>query len=70
MKRDQARMKAALGLNDSDEEEEKLTPAEMQMLLKKVRGNKEECQQVETGAAGLGFDKLKVEIRARPDAKG
>lgn len=42
MKRDQARMKAALGLADSDEEEQKLTPAEMQMLLKKVRGNKEE----------------------------
>ena len=72
MKKDNARMRAALGMGDSDEEDEKLTPAEMQMLLKKVRGNKEEGVPAENdkSAAGLGFDKTKVEIRARPHAKG
>ena len=55
-------MRAALGMGDSDEEDEKLTPAEMQMLLKKVRGNKEEgaAPENDKSAAGLGFDKTKV----------
>ena len=62
MKKDNARMRAALGMGDSDEEDEKLTPAEMQMLLKKVRGNKEEgaAPENDKSAAGLGFDKTKV----------
>ena len=42
----------------------------MQELLKKVRGSKEQPMKVEAEAAGLGFDKMKVEIRARPNAKG
>ena len=34
------------------------------MLLKKVRGNKEEAVE-EAGTIGLGFDKTRVEIRAK-----
>ena len=40
MKRDQMRMNKALGIEDSDHEEDKLTAAEMAQLLKKVRGKK------------------------------
>jgi hypothetical protein len=43
MKRDQQRMNAALGLTEDDGDKDKLTPAEMEMLLKKVRGNKEDA---------------------------
>lgn len=42
MKKDQLRLSAALGDIEDDEDQEKLTPAEMQMLLKRIRGNKEE----------------------------
>ena len=43
----------------------------MQELLKKVRGKKEEDPiKNDKEAVGLGFDKAKVEIRARPSAKG
>jgi hypothetical protein len=59
----------ALGIDDLEEKEKKLTPAELQALLKKVRGNKEEPAPIESSATGLGFDKMKVEIRARPNAK-
>lgn len=39
IKKDQQRMNTALGYQEI-EEEEQLTPAEMQLLLKKIRGNK------------------------------
>ena len=61
-------MQAALGIVGEDQDQDKLTPAEMQALLKKVRGCKEEVK-VESSATGLGFDKMKVEIRARPGTK-
>ena len=72
MRRDQERFNAALGIS-SVEDEEKLTSAEMQMLLARVKGGKEEGGFVggigESGAVGLGFDKTKVEIRAKPSTK-
>lgn len=72
MRRDQERFNAALGIS-SVEDEEKLTPAEMQMMLARIKGAKEESGFVagtsESGAVGLGFDKTKVEIRAKPSTK-
>ena len=68
MKRDQMRMNAALGLVDSDEETDKLTPAEMQALMKKVRGKKEDGEEEKVETSGMGFDKAKVQIRAKPNA--
>lgn len=60
IKKDQDRMNAALGITEEEEEADKLTPAEMQLLLKKIRGNKEDLGTTETGNIGLGFDKAKV----------
>ena len=68
MRKDQERMNAALGLA-GEEEEETLTPAEMQLLLKRIKGGKDEGAAGESAAIGLGFDKAKVEIRAKPAAK-
>lgn len=70
MKRDQERFNAALGIT-AEEEDDKLTPAEMQVMLARIKGKKEDNGFVENdGAAiGLGFDKTKVEIRAKPSAK-
>ncbi len=40
------------------------------MLLKRIKGGKEEgATQTNPSAVGLGFDKTKVEIRAKPSAK-
>ena len=36
------------------------------MLLKKIKGNKELPVEMKQDAVGLGFDKLKVEIRSKP----
>jgi hypothetical protein len=71
MRRDQERMNVALGIGPQ-EDEEKLTPAEMQMLLKKIKGGKEDAGMAvaeESAAIGLGFDKARVEIRAKPTTK-
>lgn len=69
MRRDQERMNSYLGLTEEDEHKEKLSPAEMQLLLKRIRGNKEEFTEEVAGPIGLGFDKSKVEIRAKPTTK-
>lgn len=62
-------MNAALGYVIKDEEEQ-LTPAEMQLLLKKIKGEgKEDMVKIAGDAIGLGFDKTKVEIRAKPTAE-
>jgi hypothetical protein len=72
MRRDQERFNAALGISPADDEEQ-LTPAEMQLMLARIKGGKEEGGFVapgsEGGAVGLGFDKAKVEIRAKPSTK-
>lgn len=39
------------------------------MLLKRVRGDKETFQDSGSDTVGLGFNKLKVEIRAKPTDK-
>ena len=42
----------------------------MQLLLKKIKGEgKEDMVKIEGDAIGLGFDKAKVEIRAKPTAE-
>lgn len=41
MRRDQERFNTALGIS-ATEDEEKLTPAEMQMMLARIKGGKEE----------------------------
>ena len=60
-------MKAALGLTEMDDEE-KLTEAEMQELLKRIK-NKDEMSEGSPDTLGLGFDKTKVQIRAKPGLK-
>jgi hypothetical protein len=62
-------MNSYLGLTEEDEHKEKLSPAEMQLLLKRIRGNKEEFTEEVAGPIGLGIDKSKVEIRAKPTTK-
>lgn len=41
----------------------------MQILLKRIKGGKEDGPVIESNAIGLGFDKTKVEIRAKPTVK-
>jgi hypothetical protein len=70
MRRDQDRFNAALGI--TVEEDEKLTPAEMQIMLARIKGGKEDggfVENSEGATIGLGFDKTKVEIRAKPSTK-
>jgi hypothetical protein len=64
MKRDMERMNSALG-NNEVEDEERFTEEEMAELLKRIK-NKNNGVEVEKEAVGLGFDKTKVEIRAKP----
>ena len=64
IRRDQQRMNAALGLTEMDDEE-RLTEEEMKELLKRIR-NKDGDEGLPHESVGLGFDKTKVEIRARP----
>ena len=62
-------MKAALGMTEM-EDEEKLTEEEMKELLKRIKnkdGNGDSSQVESFGAMGLGFDKTKVQIRAKPN---
>lgn len=58
-KMDQDRINAALGITEP-EDEEKLTEAEMQELMKKIKAKKDGIEEKNETAVGLGFDKLKV----------
>lgn len=59
-------MNVALG-NGEVEDEEKFTEEEMAELMKRIK-NKNNGFEAQNEAVGLGFDKSKVQIRAKPSA--